>query len=166
MKNLSDFSQRLYGRRLLLTALFILCLTLVPHLVWLDVRAGWYPCKRYLMGLPFLILLALPSLLPGRAGKGWLVLVFLIIVPLSTAMALHLGVLHSNINEEMLFALMETNKGEAGEAIAAYCGPKTMLIVLAGLGMPLMALIPLLRMPFKTYRKSLFGALLLGVGLL
>lgn len=81
-------------------------------------------------------------------------------------MALHLGVLHSNINEEMLFALMETNKGEAGEAIAAYCGPKTMLIVLAGLGMPLMALIPLLRMPFKTYRKSLFGALLLGVGLL
>ena len=159
------YSRRLYFRRLRLIVLFALSLALVPHMMWLTVRIGWYPFKCYLQNLPFMILVTLPAFLPGRAGKIWLTTLYVVLVPLAVAMALHLALFQTNISDEMLSALLDTNGAEAGEALGSYISIKTVSAALGAIVLPLIPLVALLRMPFLFYRRTLAIVALLCVGL-
>lgn len=141
--------------RLFLSLFFGLLLVMIPHLIWFISYPEWYPCKRYLSSLPAIFMLLCPSCLPGKFGKGWLIVVYMLCVPFAVVEALHFSILGSNIASETLYALFETSTVEAKEAILSYFNFESTLIVLLAFFLPLIPLFFLFKMKFSVTKKSI-----------
>lgn len=155
-----------WARQMLWAFLYIASFTFVCHLLWFYFVPAWLPLRRFLSGLPFIMLLLVPALGPRRLARAWLVLLYPTLIIPAVICSQHIFLFHTPISSQSFYVIFETNSTESLEFLLAQTSLGTIFLFLLTLLLPLLCLRKFWRLPCVFTRKNAAGMSVLFAGAL
>lgn len=147
-------SRGAFARRVFWSFIYIASFTFIGHLLWFYFVPAWLPLRRFLSGIPFMLLLLVPALGPRGLARFWLMLLYPVLMIPAVICLEHIFMFHTPISSQSFYVIFETGIRESKEFFAAQAGWDTILCAIVMFVIPIMPLRKVLRQPMYFGRKE------------
>lgn len=144
-----------FARRVFWSFVYIASFTFIGHLLWFYFAPAWLPLRRFLSGIPFILLLLIPALGPRPLARFWLVLLYPALVIPGVICAEHIFMFHTPISSQSFYVIFETGIRESREFFTAQAGWDTVLCAIVMLVAPILPLRKVLGLPMRFGSKEI-----------
>ena len=153
----SPMSRGAFARRVFWSFIYIASFTFIGHLLWFYFVPAWLPLRRFLSGIPFMLLLLIPALGPRPLARFWLALLYPVLIIPAVICLEHIFMFHTPISSQSFYVIFETGIRESREFFTAQAGWDTILCAIVMLAIPLAPLRKLWRQPMRFGRREVCG---------